>query len=483
MSSPLRVRPSKLAQRLPAGPSSPSRRPRGQPHVASAAAASPTLAAPTTTTQLPPELLRQWDVSGNKLLRPSQVAATSGRMVNWRCDGCNAEFRKRVRDHVADAGACPSCGKKPLSLLSGGGGAPAQQQQQHRSPPRRPSPGAEQRRLLSLEPQHRDGRLLNPMLAHTWEKYRDRLRPRDDLFLSKKLDGVRCIAAWDPVAKRPFFVSRVGNTFESCDWIGESLRPAFEVDPSLVLDGEIYDHSVPDFSELIGSIKVQRQHRAEAHELMQQRLQFHAFDVLYSSGMAGGETPFATRLSVLERILNRVPVSANHKSLAGARRVQLVENDIIRARDVDAHLEGALKNGFEGLMARTATGTYTFGKRSTSLLKVKRMQDAEFEVVGVVEGKGRLKGMVGAIECVAPNGTQTKASMASSKTAAPDDVRTFRAAFGVADELRKEFWRKREELLLGKHVTVRYQELTPSGVPRFGQFKCVRSDADGSGFV
>jgi DNA ligase-1 len=398
--------------------------------------------------QLPREIAQQWDAKENKLLKPQQVGIASVRQIYWNCGSCGEQFKKRVRDHVDDKGCCPSCGIS-ASASSKSIAAPASTTMTIKSPARPTS--------VDVPRHSRDKRMLSPMLAYSWDKYKDRIDPKDDLFVSDKLDGVRCIVACSPQSKRPYFMSRMGNVFESTSWISADLRDAFERDPKLVLDGEIYTHD-KNFSEFIGAIKVKKEHRDEKQKAQQQQLKFHAFDLLYADGI-DHTTPFTLRLNALERVLGRVTARSD--------KVALVEHRLALKRDVDDELETALANGYEGVMIRVGDSPYEFGKRSTTLLKHKRMQDAEYQIVDVIEGNGRLEGMVGAIVC----------------RTVESPLITFKANFGVSHEAREDYWIHRKKKLIGKMATVQFQELTPSGVPRFGVFKCVRSNKGGADMV
>jgi DNA ligase-1 len=393
---------------------------------------------------LPKDIAAQWDAARNKLLRPTQVGVASTRLAHWTCAACGAEFKRRVRDHVAAQGACPDCGTCPSAAKL-------------TTPATKASSTAAAAPITAMPVYSRDKRTLGPMLAFPWDKYKDRISETDDLFVSKKLDGVRCVAAWDPVAKAPYFMSRAGNVFESADFISADIRSAFERDPSLVLDGELYNHDAADFGEIISAVRVTREFRTPEHERQQQELQFHVFDLMYGKGI-DLSTPFSLRLGALERIVDRLS--------SGTDRIALVESELSSKSLVDEALDAAINDGYEGVMIRHGSAGYEHGKRSASLLKHKRMADAEFTVVDVLEGKGRLEGVAGAIMCV----TDGKAP------------KLFKANIGASDETRLAMWEGRASVI-GKRATVQYQELTPSGVPRFGVFKCLRGDASGKGFV
>ena len=53
-----------------------------------------------------------------------------------------------------------------------------------------------------------------------------------------------------------------------------------------------------------------------------------------------------------------------------------------------------LKIGYEGSIYRTPSGKYK-GTRSWDLMKFKDFHDAEAEIIGWVEGKGKRRGTIG----------------------------------------------------------------------------------------
>jgi len=85
-------------------------------------------------------------------------------------------------------------------------------------------------------------------------------------------------------------------------------------------------------------------------------------------------------------------------------------------------------------------------------LKVKTFHDEEAKVTGYRDGEGRLLGVMGAIECVLPNG------------------KDFHIGTGFSDNQRKH------PPKVGDVVTFKYQELSNNGHPRFPVFIRVRKD-------
>jgi DNA ligase-1 len=125
-------------------------------------------------------------------------------------------------------------------------------------------------------------------------------------------------------------------------------------------------------------------------------------------------------------------------------------------RDLE-HLRGELDRidalGGEGLMLREPGSRYAAG-RSSTLLKIKRFQDAEARVVEHLPGAGRHKGRLGALSVELPDGTQ------------------FSVGTGFSDVQRQD------PPPIGSLITFRYQELSDRGVPRFPSFVRVRRDVD-----
>lgn len=109
--------------------------------------------------------------------------------------------------------------------------------------------------------------------------------------------------------------------------------------------------------------------------------------------------------------------------------------------------------GYEGSIIRNVDGKYEASFRSHDLIKYKDWYDAEFLIVGVKEGKGKFKGCAiytcqvrsNLFDCTSP---------------------------GTLEE-KKEAWNNRESAI-GKSLTVKYQEFTKEGIPRFPTAVAIR---------
>lgn len=123
-------------------------------------------------------------------------------------------------------------------------------------------------------------------------------------------------------------------------------------------------------------------------------------------------------------------------------------------------LEAEIARGQEGVMINICNAPYEF-KRTTNLLKVKKMDTLDLEIIGVEEGEGRLAGTLGAILVRYKDGNVVKVGS------------------GFSDWHRNEIWQN-QLYYIGKIVEIQYFEETKNdkgGVSlRFPIFKEVRLD-------
>jgi DNA ligase-1 len=100
-----------------------------------------------------------------------------------------------------------------------------------------------------------------------------------------------------------------------------------------------------------------------------------------------------------------------------------------------------LKKG-EGMMLRDPLSKYE-GKRSDTLLKVKKFDDAEATVIGHKKGTGRCSAMLGALFMREDDGTE------------------FKIGSGFSDAQRKK------PPKIGSRVTFKFMGRSNNGIPRF----------------
>ncbi|NLX99234.1 MAG: DNA ligase [Rhodopirellula sp.] len=244
------------------------------------------------------------------------------------------------------------------------------------------------------------------LLAQTWDNAMD----LTDWWISEKLDGVR--AFWD--GKQ--FLSRQGNLFYAPDWFVTGL-------PAVALDGELWIGR-KQFQRTVSIVR-----RQDQSDLWKE-VRFLVFDAPRCDG------GFEARLEFLAESLRaeRQPYARLHEH----QRCQ----GLPQLREELARVEAL---GGEGLMLRQPGSVYEVG-RSFTLLKIKTFHDAEAVVLGHQPGKGKFKGLLGALAVQLPDGTE------------------FSVGTGLSDAERAT------PPPIGSVITFRYQELSDGGVPRFPSF-------------
>lgn len=266
------------------------------------------------------------------------------------------------------------------------------------------------------------------MLAH---KYRDHAKKIVwPAYCQPKLDGIRCIAIVR--SGKCTLWSRTRKLITGVPHISKWLEERF-ANKDVVLDGELYNHDLKSDFEKITSF-VRQVTPQPGHEIVQ----YHVYDVLLE------EADFHYRTTWL--LLN------------------LPSNGLVRAvptfkmQNEDEMLEyfsTCLADGWEGCMVRNSASMYE-GKRSYGLQKVKEMQDAEFLIVGVEEGRGKMAGKA-IFNCRAGNGDPFAVKMK-----------------GSLDNLVQ--YVKDPSLAVGKLLTVQFQNLSVYGIPRFPVGLRIRED-------
>ena len=218
-----------------------------------------------------------------------------------------------------------------------------------------------------------------PMLAYpVSDKPIDYSKPT---FIQPKLDGVRCVIQYERrVQPREDVVvaySRTGKEWKNIEHILAELKPFFQKFPNVILDGELYNHDLNnDFEKIISLV---RKTKPMYHDRVESemKVQFHCYDIIDE------ELPFDQRNEFINQSLMLLG-----DSIYTVDTVDIFsENQALRDHKIN------LSNGYEGSIVRT-NDTYQC-KRSHNLRKFKDFHDAEAEIIGWVEGKGKRRGTIG----------------------------------------------------------------------------------------
>ena len=265
-----------------------------------------------------------------------------------------------------------------------------------------------------------------PMLAHKLsEKEKYLALP---CYGQPKFDGTRSVGLCG-LEEGACLFSRQRKAYPHLEHIQAVLR---KLPKGLVLDGELYT-TKHKFQKIVGLVKQKtiKEEDKEKHNDIQ----------LYCYDIVDGEKTFEERYSFLKGLF------LEFKALIGTTLVLCPTVLLNKKEDFKAKHDEYVAAGFEGLMLRNLKGRYAVGDRSADLLKMKEFQDDEYEVVDFYEGEGREAG------CVM---WRLKTAEGKEFGCRPEGTHEERAA------LLKE-----AASYVGKKLTVRFQELTKDGIPRF----------------
>jgi len=269
-------------------------------------------------------------------------------------------------------------------------------------------------------------KFFEPMLAHKYKDYKDKIS--FPILVSPKIDGCRM------VAQKNGLFTRNGKEYKSCPHISKILSPLFEKHPNWVIDGEVYSHDVP-FEKVISLVK-QSKPTQEDLEQSEKLVKYWIFDGVIDDKTKG----FKDRYEEIKDEISKI--------VGWKKNIVFVETDTaISHEELNKKHDEYVARGFEGLMLRVPESPYE-NKRSKNLLKLKKFLDEEFEIIDVVEGVGSRSGMAGNLLMKMKNG------------------KTFGAGIRGGEEYYKQLLSDRKKLI-GKQATIRYQNLSEDGIPRF----------------
>jgi ATP-dependent DNA ligase len=207
--------------------------------------------------------------------------------------------------------------------------------------------------------------------------------------------------------------------------------------PTLILDGEAYSVEYHDqFEELMSLI------RQETPKPGCEKVDYHIYDVP------------SLKVNFAERNRWLAIEMAHAKKPLVAVETAVCSND----EEIFACHEKNLEDNYEGSMIR-GNGPYEEGKRSYYLQKLKNFQDQEYKLVGMEEGRGKDAGTIGAFVCQTETGQE------------------FKCRLKATYERRRELFNHPEQWK-GMLLTVKYQNLSVYGVPRFPIGKSLRKSTE-----
>ena len=254
----------------------------------------------------------------------------------------------------------------------------------------------------------------------------------DDWYLSRKLDGVRCLAFFDNFGKVTF-KSRSGKPFDTLGKVAQELEKLNLYNTSM--DGEICivdENGDEDFQSIIKEIK-RKDHTIE-------NPLFQIFDMISLEDFENktSREKLSERLDNLHMVMERIENLAYNKVL---------EQDLVTSWDMfESKMNLAVQSGWEGLMLRKDE-KYK-GKRSNDILKVKKFYDEEYVVVDLENSPNR----------VIVDGLEVEEMMLKNVIIEHKGHRVQVGSGFTIDERRNFF--QNPDKILGKTITVQYFEET-----------------------
>ena len=267
------------------------------------------------------------------------------------------------------------------------------------------------------------------------QKLTDKLIEKTDFcdgwFISKKLDGLRCVIKFDNGEWKAY--SRAGKEFKTMGNLLKYITENFSAYKDMVFDGEIciVDENGKEDFNAIASEYNKKDYTIENPK-------FIMFDVIskVSFDNEEGVEKFKDRYKFLKD---------NFKS---SQYITVLEQFLYTEQlFIDKKIE-VEEEGFEGLMLRNGNAPYNAG-RNKDLLKVKKFHDEEYKIVGYEVGPFR----------VIEDGREVEIETVVSIDVEMEDGNRCGVGSGFSLDERKELY-KNPDALIGKIATIKYFEKT-----------------------
>lgn len=266
-------------------------------------------------------------------------------------------------------------------------------------------------------------------------KYDDKTKKKVDFkkdvwYVSRKLDGVRCLIVVDDKGKAKSF-SRAGKQFHTLSLVEDEIEKLGV--KNVVYDGEmciVDDKGNEDFQNVMKEI-------GRKDHTIQKGL-FQIFDFIpyeiFKKGSSDSGT-FSQRVFALQNLL----LGGSHTYIDFLDQIPVSNFEEIEALSLSAS-----EKGWEGLMLRK-NSTYK-GKRSDDILKLKTFYDDEYKVVDTFSGPFRY----------IKEGLEVEEEMLSG-VAIEHKGNIVRVGSGFSIDQRKHLYNNPKDIL-GKIITVQYFE-------------------------
>ena len=277
---------------------------------------------------------------------------------------------------------------------------------------------------------------VKPMLAKDFNKCQNSVLQKK-MYCSRKLNGVRMMSVFDSEESNINTVSRGGKNYDvSAQLIVKELTPFFDKYPDLILDGELYIHGL--YLQKISGIA-----RLETWEPRCEKLEYWIYDI------ASDKMKFEDRLEILNEL--REEMFKDNKKVKILEHIETNSwNDIQRLHDQ------WVSEGFEGAVARKPDKVYEFGKRGSTMIKIKAYKEDEFEIIDYAE---KLRNEDFCFICKTKDGKVFEAKPVGDR------------------EIKAQYIEDMDDII-GRMGTIKFFEYSADGIPLQPVFQAVRYDLD-----
>lgn len=245
-------------------------------------------------------------------------------------------------------------------------------------------------------------------------------------FIQPKVNGVRCFVKL--VNGKPILFSKKGlvyNIPQVSDWFIDHPEVFTMYSDDVIYDGELYIKG--ESLQNIGSA-------VKAYKMETMAVKLHIFDIAVEDQTQANR--FARLYSVESKEAFGNPdfssvVLVPTKRCVNDERAQILTDMYI-------------SEGYEGAIFRDMEGVYQFGKRPATITKLKRLEDAEFLITGIIPQEK--DDSIGMFECVTPEGNPFKVNP-------------------KGDTAYKRSLLEDPSSFIGKQLTIFFYEYTDDGIP------------------
>jgi ATP-dependent DNA ligase len=250
------------------------------------------------------------------------------------------------------------------------------------------------------------------------------------VFIQPKLRGVRARIEW--FHNEAVFISSYNNIIFFMEHLQDAftnLITKYNI-PKLGYDGELYIHGATQ-EEINATTSGIVNRPKNAHKVT-----YQIFDI-YDSVLAQ-----EGRFLLLDQILLSHLLNNSYPN----NMLNMVETNLVNKNTWQDYLVKYVNSGYEGIIIRNPNNLYQ-PKRIQEMLKFKPSEEDDYEIVEIIEGKGRCLGKCGSVTVKDAEGV------------------IFNVGSGFKDEERSNIWDRRNELP-GKFLRVKHEPIkTIRGIP------------------